>query len=205
MTDAEVVSWLSHQEGRTCGRFRPNQLGKELTAATYNRKRWTLRTIALGLSAWLSTKNVEAKQVPTSISSAGQQAASENLGRETKKLSEKPVSQVILKGKVVDARSKETLPGTTIMLKGTSIGVPADRNGNFELSIPAHLVNKKQKVTFAFIGYEMKEVKLSKLLKQEKSEIVMTLDTSVLGGIAIQVNKPLPEPGFFQKVKQLFS
>ncbi|MBC3539650.1 carboxypeptidase-like regulatory domain-containing protein [Rufibacter sediminis] len=206
VSDSEIVDWLTENKDTTCGRFRHEQVGTELKAATYNRKPWTWRAVALVLSAWLSTKNVEAKQVSTFIiSSAGQQTGSENSRRETKKLSEKPVSPVILKGKVVDARSKETLPGTTIMLKGTSIGVPSDRNGNFELSVPAHLVNKKQKIIFSFIGYEMKEVKLSKLLKREHSEIIMTLDTAVLGGIAIQFNKPLPEPGFFQKVKQLFS
>ncbi|MFA1771050.1 carboxypeptidase-like regulatory domain-containing protein [Rufibacter glacialis] len=205
MPDAEVVEWLAKNKNTKCGRFRKDQIGKELTAPIYSPKRWNWPAAVLGLTAWLSTTSVVAKQVSSPVYSTNQRPASENRGKSMKELSEISVSLLVLKGTVIDAQSKEAMPGTTILLKGTSIAVPADQNGHFELAVPAYLVNRKQKVIFAFIGYEMKEVKLSKLLKKNHPKIIMALDTAVLGGIAIQFSKPIPDHGFLQRIKQLFS
>jgi outer membrane receptor protein involved in Fe transport len=54
----------------------------------------------------------------------------------------------LIKGKITDARSKETLPGVTVVLNGTP-GTTTDVNGNYEMKVsPGNL-----KVEFMLIGY----------------------------------------------------
>ena len=56
-------------------------------------------------------------------------------------------------GKVVDS-SGEPLPGVTVMLKGTQLGVTTDSEGNFKMTLPQSNVV----LIFSFIGMETQEV-----------------------------------------------
>ena len=46
-----------------------------------------------------------------------------------------PVEEITINGKVVD-ENNQPLPGVAVLLKGTTIGVATDVNGNFQLTIP---------------------------------------------------------------------
>ncbi len=52
-------------------------------------------------------------------------------------------------GKVTDAASNEPIPGATVQLQGTNIGISTDLNGNFKLSGPSNAV-----LVIKSIGYE---------------------------------------------------
>jgi len=55
-----------------------------------------------------------------------------------------------IKGKVLDAESKEPLPGATILVKGTSIGASTDLNGDFVIhGVPSGT----QTILVSYIGY----------------------------------------------------
>ena len=41
-----------------------------------------------------------------------------------------------IKGNVQDSKTKEGLPGATILVPKTTIGVASDENGNFTISVP---------------------------------------------------------------------
>lgn len=56
-------------------------------------------------------------------------------------------------GKVIDAETKEPLIGATIVVKGTTQGVVADIDGNYQLDIPWD----KNVLQFSYIGYETHE------------------------------------------------
>jgi iron complex outermembrane recepter protein len=69
-------------------------------------------------------------------------------------------AQGTVKGKVVDATTKEPLPGATVILKGTTQAVPASADGSFTMKIDdatasALLVN--------YVGYIQKEVSIAGL------------------------------------------
>lgn len=61
------------------------------------------------------------------------------------------MSQGLVKGKIVDARSGDPLIGATVMLEGSSSGAVADVNGDFSVEVA-----KKGNVIllFRFVGYE---------------------------------------------------
>ncbi|MEC5145529.1 SusC/RagA family TonB-linked outer membrane protein [Chitinophaga sp. 212800010-3] len=60
----------------------------------------------------------------------------------------------LVKGRVVNT-SGEALPGVTIRLKNTSIGVTTDADGKFELKVPQDAI-----LTVTYVGYDQQEVSL---------------------------------------------
>ena len=56
-------------------------------------------------------------------------------------------------GTVVDASDGQTLPGVTVLIKGTSTGTITDVDGNFTISVDANDI-----LVFTYIGYESQEI-----------------------------------------------
>ena len=79
-------------------------------------------------------------------------------------------------GKVIDAETKEELPGVNILEKGTTNGAITDVNGNFSIK-----VSSGKTLVFAYIGYITKEVKVT----TATIHVSLQPDTSALEEIAI--------------------
>ncbi len=73
-----------------------------------------------------------------------------------------------IKGSVKDEKG-ESLPGVSIVLKGTNSGTLTDNNGNFTIDISE---NTKPTFIFSFVGYTSKEVMLG-----NQSELNITLNS----------------------------
>jgi len=58
----------------------------------------------------------------------------------------------LLKGKVTDDKGAP-LPGVSVIVKGTTIGITTDIDGNFNLSVP----NDSKTLVFSFVGMKMQE------------------------------------------------
>lgn len=63
----------------------------------------------------------------------------------------------IIKGNIKDSKSKENLPGATIVVAGTTIGTATDENGNFMLSVP----DTATKIVVSSLGLATKVVAIS--------------------------------------------
>lgn len=83
----------------------------------------------------------------------------------------------IISGVVTDD-SGVPLPGVSVVLKGTKLGVATDIDGNFELRCP----KSSGKLLFSFIGTIPKEVPLS---KKSHISVVLEEDTEVLEEIVV--------------------
>ena len=79
-------------------------------------------------------------------------------------------AQYLIKGNVTDATSLLSIPGVSIVLKGTTIGTVTDVNGKFQLEVPA----KKSILVFSFMGYQTKETEILK-----STTLNIALETSV--------------------------
>lgn len=77
------------------------------------------------------------------------------------------VQKITVKGKVVD-KSDVGLPGVTILLKGTSLGIVTDMNGNYSITIP---LTGNPVLVFTFIGMKRQEVAVN-----DRNEINVTLE-----------------------------
>lgn len=73
-----------------------------------------------------------------------------------------------IKGHIFD-RSGEGLPGVTVMVKGTSIGVATDLDGKFTIN----LGNPGQTLIFSFVGMKTQEIEIC---NQETLEVIMESD-----------------------------
>lgn len=63
---------------------------------------------------------------------------------------------VVVKGKVTDAITQESLPGVSVIVKGTTTGVATNLDGEYVLQIPSNVENAT--LQFSFIGMTTKEV-----------------------------------------------
>lgn len=90
--------------------------------------------------------------------------------------------EVKVKGKVM-AGDGNSIPGVTILIKGTSLGTSSDENGEFEVMLP----DPKGKILmFSFVGMEPREVEIknpSELLKVVMEEAMENLKEVVVTGI----------------------
>ena len=88
-------------------------------------------------------------------------------------------STMIVKGVVRDNKG-EALPGVTVLIKGTMIGVATDVNGKFVLGIP-----KKETVVLliSFVGYQTETVRLTQSVKD--LEVRLKLDVKQLDEITV--------------------
>jgi len=104
------------------------------------------------------------------------------------------VAQNMIKGKITDASTSETLPGASVMVKGTTLGTVADYNGEFKLSI-----NESGKITLqvSYIGYETKEVEVDVQGETNAGTIKLQVNAigleeiSIISSVAIDRQTPV--------------
>ncbi|MBC5775468.1 TonB-dependent receptor [Pontibacter sp. KCTC 32443] len=95
-------------------------------------------------------------------------------------------AQGTVKGKIVDGTTKDPLPGATVILKGTSIAVPATADGTFTLKVDdanatAILIN--------FVGFTQKEISIAGLNGTKNlGTISLQPSESSLGEILVTAN-----------------
>lgn len=85
----------------------------------------------------------------------------------------------VISGTVTDNDDGASIPGVSVKLKGTTIGVSTDINGKFSLNVPA----KSSVIIFSFIGYET----LEKPIGNENSVMNVKLKSSSQGLNQVEV------------------
>lgn len=81
-------------------------------------------------------------------------------------------------GIVVD-ESGQTLPGVSVVIKGTTKGISTDINGRFSINVPEEA---PQILVFSFIGFETKEVKIA---NQSNLRVTLKASTESLDEVVI--------------------
>jgi TonB-linked SusC/RagA family outer membrane protein len=92
--------------------------------------------------------------------------------------------KAVVRGTVIDAKSKEVLPGVSILVKGTQRGANTDAKGSFEISdLPSDAV-----LTFSYIGYKKSEISVSNQssLTVRLEEDVNNLEETIVVGFGTQ-------------------
>ena len=68
--------------------------------------------------------------------------------------SQEEVKKITVKGKVVDEKG-EMLPGVTVLLKGTTVGIVTDIDGKFKIELPKR---DTMILVFTFVGMKSHEL-----------------------------------------------
>ena len=96
---------------------------------------------------------------------------------------------------LVQDKKKEPLPGVTVLLKGTSVGVATDKDGKFSLEVPQM---DSVVLVFSFVGMKDKEIAIKKLEKEMKPlTVVMEEDEEELSEVVVT--------GMFNRRKEGFT
>jgi iron complex outermembrane receptor protein len=62
-----------------------------------------------------------------------------------------------VKGRVTASQDNSSLPGVSVVLKGTSVGTTTDSDGNYSIAVGA---NENAVLSFSFIGFTTQEVSI---------------------------------------------
>lgn len=94
------------------------------------------------------------------------------------------MQQQTITGKVIDSQSGQSLPGVNIVIKGTTIGILTDVDGQFSLTVP----DLQATLLFSFIGYTSQEVPIAgqKVLNIRLIQSLEALDEVVVVGYGTQ-------------------
>ena len=96
---------------------------------------------------------------------------------------------------LVQDKKKEPLPGVTVLLKGTSVGVATDKDGKFSLEVPQM---DSVVLVFSFVGMKDKEIAIKKLEKEMKPlTVVMEENEEELSEVVVT--------GMFNRRKEGFT
>lgn len=90
---------------------------------------------------------------------------------------------IVVKGKVT-ASSGESLPGVSIILKGTDKGTTTNGDGKFEMTVP----NKQSVLVFSYVGFNAQEIEVGNqgVMHVILAENKQTLDELVVVGFGTQ-------------------
>ncbi len=88
------------------------------------------------------------------------------------------MAQRDITGSIVDAKTKETLAGVTVLVTGTNKGTATQADGTFSLKVP----NDATTLTFSFVGYTNKVVTLA---GKSKIDVSLESDATQLGEVVV--------------------
>jgi hypothetical protein len=200
-SDQQLADFFKKAKGNVCGKLRNDQLNKSLhplqQTNSHSIPKFLISAalaIGLGNNAYSKEKLVH----PTILQAAmdGENEAAEN----------NPIagsdSTRIISATVIDQATKETIPGVTVLIEGTTITTSTNINGFFQLDISSHLYADTIKLIISSIGYTTKIVKYAPVDVPSKSTIELTGDAQLIltsvGGIGYW------KPTFRQRIKYWF-
>lgn len=96
--------------------------------------------------------------------------------------------QIVLSGKVTDGSSGETLPGVSIVVKGTTNGTITDSYGAYTIK-----VEKGTSLIFSYVGYQSQEIKIDgqKTLNVSLRDDLQQIDEVVVVGYGLQKKREI--------------
>lgn len=98
-------------------------------------------------------------------------------------------SQTAITGRVTASVNGESLPGVSIIVKGTTVGTTTDTDGRYNLEVPAN----GEMLVFSFIGYATQEIAIAgkSVIDVELEEDITSLAEVVVIGYGTTTEKEL--------------
>ncbi len=90
--------------------------------------------------------------------------------------SEQP--QLSVAGKVTDNATGEGLPGVSVVVKGTTLGIITDGGGNYSINIP----DRNATLVFSFVGYIAQEIPVA---GQTRINVALAVDVTTLEEVVV--------------------
>ncbi len=184
MSDNQILNYLSHQTGKVCGRFDPEQLERPLVETKIKKKKswWMAAFMPLFLvnNRHYGNNNIALFKADTTLQPFEETQVT--MGVILEDVS-KPVN---IRGKVFD-EAGISLPGVTIIERGAKNETVTDNTGNFSINTSSN--NDSVTITAFYAGYESAE-KTVAVNSVDSIHIDMYLSSyTTSGAVAIVVGK----------------
>jgi len=103
---------------------------------------------------------------------------------ETKEIKDVLQQSIPVTGKVISSVNGESLPGVTVIIKGTQSGTITDIDGKFNLEVPG----ESSVLKFSYVGFETQEVTVGsrRVIEIELKESASALDEVVVTALGIK-------------------
>lgn len=186
MTDAQMINWLTRQNGKTCGRFREDQLERNLRPVSSRASNWKQKTLVFCIGAWFGIHSAEAQN------SSGRNATIELL----------PSSQPSVIPSVAKHDSS-TISGMVIAFPAggptqikirlnDTVETSANELGHFSLPYSRTIPLEKQWLVISAVGYQTQRFRLADLNLGQSLQLALISDndilkslSGVLGGVSV--------------------
>lgn len=96
--------------------------------------------------------------------------------------SQKVFTQTTVTGHVTDAKTGVPLPGATIRVEGSTVGVSSGIDGKYTLIIPASISVLNAKLVFSFIGYKSQGITIN---NRSVVDVFLSLEESSLDEVVV--------------------
>ena len=114
-------------------------------------------------------------------------------------LDKEEINAVAINGQIIDADDESPLMGSSILIKGGTVGTSSDLDGKFTIVVP----NDSAVLVFSYIGYITQELKVG---NNRELIIKLNIDNNTLSEVVMIQSKsevgsqlpPRPKQGFFQ-------
>ncbi len=158
-SDQQLADFFKRSKGKVCGKFKDDQLEKPLHALQNSQNRSLPQllisaALVIGLGNNAYVENIDPMNVLITVN--GEKDGERN------KTTIGNGNKYSISGCIIDGNTKETLPGVTIVLKGSHILTVSDINGNFKLVVPTRFVKDTINLTISIYGFESKTIKIAK-------------------------------------------
>ncbi|MCH7397105.1 carboxypeptidase-like regulatory domain-containing protein [Belliella sp. DSM 107340] len=161
LSNEEILQYMNKSNQKVCGKINKHHKSHLFdTARTY--KHSLAFKVITGLFLFAGTDKINAKnQIPQDKNYTIGQTSQELLRIDFQVLKNNN-SESFISGKVIDAITREPIPGAVILLKNTQVGTTSSIEGKFKIDIPNDLKRKKNEIEVRFIGYETISMKFKK-------------------------------------------
>jgi hypothetical protein len=200
-TDAEILAALRQAAGETCGRMWADQLGRPLVTPTAapRWRAWLGAALALGGVLGASRAAAQGQRDsnyagprPPASPVGSLAAAGPGLRGNAAAAPETAATGLLtVRGTVLDSATHQGLPGATVLVKGTTIGVSTDANGAFVLPVPASAAPVQ--LTFSSIGFT-RQARTVVSIASQSLVVALAPDGHILMGEVVITDVASPWP-----------
>jgi hypothetical protein len=186
MTNAQIIDYLNNTPGKICGRVAKHQLNTPISNYTVNKTPFFNKYVAgflMALGFYHPAKS-QTPVTPTEIhKTVGEIAVRPNVPANKK---------LVIKGRVIDAKTKKAIIGANINIVGSELNVVSDKNGHYTINVPTEFQNASLELMISALGFETfyvsgldyQKTELTVTTKMQKEIEHLKGDIMIMGKIA---------------------
>ncbi len=206
MSDEDIKQHFQKSAGKTCGRFRQDQIDRPLAFEPQKGFSFAKIWLSLGLFLGVASQGYAQKEEKKEVESTFRHITGDTIYVATPLMPIPPPppmlgrvsvgndTNVVVQGKVVDAQTDKELPDVSITIGNTNRGNVSDVKGNFTVNLRP----SDTKLTIQYTGYKTQEITINP--KNNYPLVIKLKDSNQFTGEVVVGTKPT----LWQRIKNIF-